>query len=84
MLMYGKTNTILKNKNKKRKRKLSPKKKKKKRILECIAISSSRASSPPGDRTCVFCGIAGGFFTTEPQGTPQSTGNSRQTKGTYS
>ena len=29
--MYGKTNTILKNKNKKRKRKLSPKKKKKKK-----------------------------------------------------
>ena len=35
------------------------------RILEWVAISSSRGSSPSGDRTsvsCVSC-IAGGFFT---------------------
>ena len=38
------------------------------RILEWIAISSSRGSSPPRDQTpvsCVFC-IAGRFLTTEP------------------
>ena len=37
------------------------------RILEWVAISTSRASSPPRDQTrvsCVFC-IAGGFFTSE-------------------
>ena len=32
------------------------------RIAEKFAISSSRGSSQPGDRSCVFC-IAGGFFT---------------------
>ena len=32
------------------------------RILEWVAISSSRASSPPRDQTWVFC-IAGRFFT---------------------
>ena len=40
------------------------------RILEWVAISSSRGSSPPRDRTRVywlFC-IAGGFFTTDPPG----------------
>ena len=34
------------------------------RILEWVAISFSKGSSPPRDRTHVFC-LAGGFFTTE-------------------
>ena len=40
------------------------------RILEWVAISSSRESSQPRDWTCISCGscIAGGFFTTEPPG----------------
>ena len=56
------------------------------RILEWVAISSSRGSSQPRDQThiscvsciagrffttCVSC-IAGGFFTTEPPKKPQS------------
>ena len=42
------------------------------RILECLAVSSSRGSSPPRDRTQVSCGscIAVGFFTAEPLGKP--------------
>ena len=32
------------------------------RILECVAMPSSRGSSQPRDRTQVSC-IAGGFFT---------------------
>ena len=39
------------------------------RILEWVAISFSRGSSPLRDRTCVSC-IAGGFFTAEPPGRP--------------
>ena len=39
------------------------------RILEWVAISFSRGSSQPKDRTHIFC-IAGGFFTTEPPGKP--------------
>ena len=39
------------------------------RILAWVAISFSRGSSEPGDRTCVSC-IAGEFFTTEPPGKP--------------
>ena len=39
------------------------------RILEWVAISSSRGSSWPRDRTCIS-GIAGGFFITEPPGKP--------------
>ena len=39
------------------------------RILEWVAISSSRESSWPKDRTCVSC-IAGKFFTAEPSGKP--------------
>ena len=39
------------------------------RILECVAISSSRGSSRLRDRTCISC-MAGGFFTTEPPGEP--------------
>ena len=38
------------------------------RILEWVAISFSRGSPQPRDRTCIFyvsC-IAGGFFTAEP------------------
>ena len=35
------------------------------RILEWVAISSSRGSSPPRDRTLISC-ISGGFFTIEP------------------
>ena len=37
------------------------------RVLEWVAISSSRGSSRPRDRTHVSC-IAGGFFNSEPQG----------------
>ena len=39
------------------------------RILEQVAMPSSRGSSPPRDQTCISC-IAGGFFTTEPPGKP--------------
>ena len=39
------------------------------RILEWVAIPSSRGSSQPRDRTHDFF-IAGIFFTTEPQGSP--------------
>ena len=42
------------------------------RILEWVAMPSSRGPSQPRDRThvsCVFC-IAGRFFTTEPPGKP--------------
>jgi len=39
------------------------------RILEWVAMPSSRGSSQPRDRTCVSC-IAGGFFTTESPGKP--------------
>ena len=39
------------------------------RILERVAMPSSRGSSRHRDQTCIFC-IAGGFFTTEPQGKP--------------
>ena len=37
------------------------------RILEWVAISSSRGSSWPWDWTCISC-LAGGFFTPEPLG----------------
>ena len=42
------------------------------RILKWVAISSSRGSSPPKDRTQIFCisCIAGIFFTTELPGKP--------------
>ena len=39
------------------------------RILVWVAISFSRGSSWPRDRTCISC-IAGGFFTAEPSGKP--------------
>ena len=39
------------------------------RILEWVAISSSRGSSQPRDGTWVSC-VAGGFFTTEPPRSP--------------
>ena len=40
------------------------------RILEWVAMPSSRRSSQPRDRTCVSCGscISGRSFTTEPLG----------------
>ena len=43
------------------------------RLLEWVAISSSREPSWPKDRTYVSCSscTAGGFFTTEPAGKPQ-------------
>ena len=43
-------------------------------LLEWSAISSSRGSSQPGDRTHISCGscTAGRFFTTEPWGKPQN------------
>ena len=42
------------------------------RILERVAISFSRGSSRPRDRTHVYCisHTGGGFFTTAPPGTP--------------
>ena len=40
------------------------------RILEWVAISFSKDSSWPRDRTCISC-LAGGFFTIEPPGKPQ-------------
>ena len=39
------------------------------RILEWVAISFSRGSSWPRDRTHIFC-LASGFFNTEPRGKP--------------
>ena len=39
------------------------------KILELVTMPSSRRSSWPRDQTCSSC-IAGGFFTTEPQGKP--------------
>ena len=39
------------------------------RILEWVAISFSRESSPPRDRNCISC-IAGRSVTTEPLGKP--------------
>ena len=39
------------------------------RMLEWVAISFSRGSSPPRDQTQVSC-IAGRFFTAEPPGKP--------------
>ena len=39
------------------------------RRLEWVAISFSRGSSPPRDRTCISC-LAGRFFTIEPPGKP--------------
>ena len=39
------------------------------RILEWVAISSSRGSSRARDQTCISC-IAGGFFTTAAPGKP--------------
>ena len=41
------------------------------RILEWVAMPSSRGSSQPRDWTWVFC-IAGEFLTAEPPGKPQS------------
>jgi len=37
------------------------------RILERVAMPSSRGSSLPTDQTCISC-TAGRFFTTEPPG----------------
>ena len=42
------------------------------RILELVAISFSRGSAQPRDRTCISC-LAGRFFTTEPPGFPSDT-----------
>ena len=41
------------------------------RILEWVAVPSSRGSSRPRDQTCSFC-IAGEFFTAGPLGKPLS------------
>ena len=52
------------------------------RILEWVAISSSRRASRPKDWThvsCVSVALAGGFFTTEPSGKPKS-GDSEEHK----
>ena len=40
-------------------------------ILEWVVISFSRGSSPPRGQTHISC-IAGGFFTAEPPGKPQT------------
>ena len=47
------------------------------RILECVAISSSRGSSQPSDRTHISCGscTAGGFSMAEPPGKPSRINN---------
>ena len=42
------------------------------KILEWVTIFSSKRSSQPRDRIGISC-IAGGFFTTEPGGTPNPT-----------
>ena len=42
------------------------------RILEWVALPSSRGSSPPWHLTCISC-IARGFFTAETPGKPIST-----------
>ena len=39
------------------------------KILEWVAIISSRGSSPSRDQTCISC-TGSGFFTTEPPGKP--------------
>ena len=49
------------------------------RILEWVAISFSRRSSWPRDRTCVSS-IAGRFFTTEPPGKPYPQAPRRKSK----
>ena len=51
------------------------------RMVEWMAISSSRGSSSPRDRTPVSC-IAGRFFTTEPPG--KALISSLQVLGIYS
>ena len=56
------------------------------RILEWVAISFSRGSSPPRDQTqvsCVSC-IEGGFFTTEPLGKQQSIKQEKKKKAPIS
>ena len=40
------------------------------RILECVAISSSRVPSQPRDQTPIACDLAGRLFTTELPGKP--------------
>ena len=44
------------------------------RILEWVAMPSSRGSSWPRDRTCVSCSscVAGRFFAAEPRGSPHT------------
>ena len=49
------------------------------RILEWVAISSSRGSSWPRDRICISC-LASEFFTTEPPGKPWPTLDHRAKK----
>ena len=46
------------------------------RILEWVAMPSSRGSSPPRDQIHISCGycIAGGFFTAEQPGSPGFSG----------
>ena len=46
------------------------------RLLQWVAMPSSRESSPSRDQTCVSCGscIAGGFFTAGPPGKPMWSG----------
>ena len=54
------------------------------RILEWVAISSSRGSSPPRDRTHISCNSptlqADSFFTTEPPAKPPNSNMLRQMK----
>ena len=42
------------------------------RILQWVAVPSSRGSSQPRDQTCGSC-VVGGFFTAEPAGMPKAT-----------
>ena len=58
------------------------------RILEWVAMPSSRGSSQTRDQTHISCGscIAGGFFTAEPPGKPSSSNKYWQRcgeKGTF-
>ena len=52
------------------------------RILQWVALSFSRGSSPPRNRTSVSC-IAGGFFIAEPAGNQSLVSRGMQVKTTW-
>ena len=51
------------------------------RILEWVAMPSSRGSSWPRDQTCVSC-LVGGFFPNEPRGKPNQWSRNWEKDGT--